>query len=107
MATKAITIHLSEKAIKELEEAAQRRKLNLDEMLIRLIEESLRREREEEAVGRNYTNVAELTKAYLAGRLERRGSINNICFDSEVMGKAAMETFGTTDISQIIKMVRR
>jgi type III secretion system FlhB-like substrate exporter len=107
MATKAITIHLSEKAIKELEEVAQRRKLNIDEMLVRLIEESLRLEIGEEAPGKSYTNVAELTTAYLSGKLERRGSINNICFDPEVMGKAAMETFGTMDISQIIKMVRR
>ena len=106
MATRVITVHLPEEAIKELEQTARRRKLKLDDMLAHLIEESLQRERREEAVEKRPARVAELTTAYLAGRLERKGSINDISFDPEVMEKAAMETFGTTNITRIIEMVR-
>jgi len=107
MAIRAITIHLPEEAVKELEQTARKRKLKLDEMLVYLIEESLRRERGREAVEKRPARVAELTIAYLSGRLERKGSINDISFDPEMMEKAAVETFGTTDITQIIEMVRR
>jgi hypothetical protein len=107
MTTRAITIHLSEEAVKELEQTADMRRLKLDDVLAHLIEESLRREREKEAVGKRPVRVAELTTAYLSGELERKGSINDICFDPEPMEEAAMETFGTADITQIIEMVRR
>ena len=106
-ATRSITVHLPEKAVKELEPTAEKRQLKLDDMLARLIEESLRRERWEEAAEKRPAKVAELTTAYLSGRLERKGSINDISFDPEIMEKAAMETFGTTDITQIIEIVRR
>jgi hypothetical protein len=76
-------------------------------MLAHLIEESLRRERGKEAIEKRPAKVAELTTAYLSGRLERKGSINDISFDPEAMEEAAMETFGTADITQIIEMVRR
>lgn len=107
MTIRAITVYLSEKAVKELEQTARKRKLKLDDLLAHLIEESLRREIGKEAVEKRPARVAELTTAYLSGRLERKGSINDISFDPEAMEKAAMETFGTTDITQIIEMVRR
>jgi len=107
MATRAITVHLSEEAIKELEQTADMRRLKLDDVLAHLIEESLRRERAGKAVEKCPARVAELTTAYLTGRLERKGSINDISFDPEAMEKAAMETFRTADITQIIEMVRR
>jgi hypothetical protein len=106
MRTRAITVHPPEEAVKELEQTAKR-KLKLDDMLVYLIEESLRRERGKEAVEKRPAKIAELTTAYLSGRLERKGSINEISFDPEVMEKAAMKTFGTTDITRIIEMVRR
>lgn len=106
MATRAITVHLPEEAVKELEQTADERQLKLHDMLAYLIEESLRRERGKEAVEKRPAKVAELTTAYLTGRLERKGSINDISFDPEAMEKAAMETFGTADITQIIEMVR-
>ena len=107
MATRVITVHLSEESVKELEQTADEMQLKLDDMLAHLIEESLRRERGKEAVEKRPAKVAELTTAYLSGRLERKGSINDISFDPEAMEKAAMETFGTTDITQILEMVRR
>jgi hypothetical protein len=107
MTTRAITVHLPEEAVKELEQTADERQWKLDDMLAYLIEESLRRERGKEAVGKRPTRVAELTTAYLSGKLERRGSINDISFNPEAMEKAAMETFGTADITQILDMVRR
>jgi hypothetical protein len=107
MATRAITVHLPEEAVKELEQTADERQWKLDDMLAYFIEESLRRERGKEAAEKHPTRMAELTTAYRAGRLERRGSINDISFHPKVMEKAAMETFGTTDITQIIEMVRR
>ena len=105
MTTRAITVHLPEEAVKELEQTADMRRLKLDDVLAHLIEESLRRERGKEAVGKRPARVAELTTAYLSGELERKGSINDISFDPEAMEKAAMETFGTADITQIIDMV--
>jgi hypothetical protein len=107
MTTRAITIHLSEEAVKELKQTADMRRLKLDDMLAHLIEESLRRERAGKAVEKRPARVAELTTAYLSGKLERKGSINGISFDPEAMEEAAMETFGTADITQIIEMVRR
>jgi hypothetical protein len=107
MATRAITVHLPEEAVKELEQTADERQLKLDDVLAYLIEESLRRERGKEAMEKRAAKVAELTTAYLSGKLERKGSINDISFDPEAMEEAAMETFGTTDITQIIEMVRR
>lgn len=107
MATRAITVHLPEEAVEELEQAAERRKVKLDDMLAGLIEESLRRKRGKEVAEKHPTEVAALTKAYLSGTLERKGSIDNISFDPEAMEKAAIGTFGTTDITHIIEMVRR
>ena len=107
MAIRAITVHLPDEAVKELEQTARKRRLKLDDMLAHLIEESLRGERWKEAGKKRPVKVAELTTAYLSGRLERRGSINDISFDPEAMEKAAIETFGTTDITQIIEIVRR
>jgi hypothetical protein len=107
MATRTITVHLPEEAVKELEQTADEMQLKLDDMLAYLIEESLRQERAEKSVEKRPAKVAELTTAYLAGRLERKGSINDISFDPEEMEEAAMETFGTADITQIIEMVRR
>ena len=107
MATRAITVHLPEEAVKELKQTADMRRLKLDDMLAHLIEESLCRERGKEAVEKHPARVAELTTAYLSGSLERKGSINDISFDPEAMEKAAMETFGTADITQIIEKVRR
>jgi hypothetical protein len=107
MATRAITVHLPEEAVKELEQTAKKRRLGLDDVLIHLIEEFLRRERDKETLEKRPAKVAELTTAYLSGRLERKGSINDISFNPEAMEKAAIETFGTTDITQIIEMVRR
>jgi len=107
MAIRAITVHLPDEAVKELEQTARKRRLKLDDMLAHLIEESLRGERWKEAGKKQPAKVAEVTTTYLSGRLERRGSINDISFDPEAMEKAAIETFGTTDITQIIEIVRR
>ena len=99
MATRAITVHLPEEAVKELEQTAERRRLKLDEMLARLIEESLRREKWEK-------RIAELTLAYLGEKPRIGQSISEIKVDAEKVAKAMIKTYGTDDIIEIINMSR-
>jgi len=99
MATRAITVHLPEEAVKELEQTAKKRKLKLDDMLAHLIEDSLRRERWEK-------RIAELTLAYLGEKPCVGHSISEIKVDAEKVARAMIETYGTDDIIEIINMSR-
>lgn len=99
MATRTITVHLPEEAVKELERVAEQRRLKLDDMLAHLIEESLRRERGEK-------KIAELTAMYLGAKPRVGRSISEIEVDAEKVAKAMIQTFGTDDIIEIINRSR-
>lgn len=51
--------------------------------------------------------VKESVARYLAGKMERRGSITDIQLDPGVIEKAVAAAFGTADIDAILQSVRR
>jgi hypothetical protein len=51
--------------------------------------------------------VKESTARYLAGKMERRGSVADMPLDSADLEKAVAAAFGTADIDAILQSVRR
>ena len=99
MAIKEITVRLPEKILAELDRLATRRKLDLDEMLTRLVESHLRYREQ----GRR---IAELTLSYLGRELPPSRPISEIQIDAGKVAQAMTETYGTSDIIEIINTSR-
>ena len=99
MTVKEITVRLPEKILAELDQLATRKKLDRDEMLTRLVESHLRyRERERQ--------IAELTLSYLGREPRPSRPISEIQIDAGKVAQAMVETYGTSDIIEIINASR-
>jgi metal-responsive CopG/Arc/MetJ family transcriptional regulator len=99
MTIKEITVRLPEKTLAELDRLATRRKLDRDEMLTRLVESHLRyREQERQ--------IAELTLSYLGREPRPSRPISEIQIDAGKVAKAMVETYATSDITEIINTSR-
>jgi len=108
MAIKEIMMHLPEELLQSLDEVIEGESLTRDEVLTRLIEDYIQRRNLEKArrEGLKTFDVAEITRAYLPGRLERKGSINDIDINAEEVEKAIVKTFGISDPVELIEKLR-
>lgn len=99
MAIKEITVRLPEETLAELDRLATRKKLDRDEMLTRLVESHLHyREQEQQ--------IAELTLSYLGREPRPSRPISEIQIDAGKVAQAMAETYGTSDIIEIINALR-
>ena len=99
MAIKEITVRLPEKTLAELDRLATRKKLDRDEMLTRLVESHLHyREQEQQ--------IAELTLSYLGKEPRPSRPISEVQIDAGKVAQAMVETYGTSDIIEIINASR-
>ena len=102
MATKKITLDIPEDVWNDFVKSVHRERMPVDEVLLYLIRNYAKmRQEAPEAF-----DVAEITKAYLSGQLERKGSINDIDINAEEVEKAIIETFGISDPVELIEKLR-
>ena len=99
MAIKEITVRLPEEIVTELDRLATRRKLDRDEMLTRLVESHLSYKEQ----GRQ---IAELTLSYLGKEPRPSRPVSEIQIDAGKVAQAMTETYGTSDIIEIISASR-
>jgi metal-responsive CopG/Arc/MetJ family transcriptional regulator len=99
MAIKEITLRLPEETLAELERLATRRKLDRDEMLTRSVESHLRYREQER-------RIAELTLWYLGKEPRPSCPISEVQIDAGKVAQAMFETYGTSDIIEIINASR-
>jgi len=99
MTIKEITVRLPEKTLAELDRLATKRKLDRDEMLTRLVESHLRYKEQER-------RIAELTLSYLGKEPRPSRPISEIQIDAGKVAQAMTETYGTSDIIEIINTSR-
>jgi metal-responsive CopG/Arc/MetJ family transcriptional regulator len=99
MAIKEITVRLPEKILAELDRLATKRKLDRDEMLTRLVESHLRYREQER-------RIAELTLSYLGKESRPSRPISEVQIDAGKVAQAMVETYGTSDIIEIINASR-
>jgi len=102
IATRKITLDVPEDVWNKFVRSARREGIPTDRVLLGLIKSYTRVRREEPET----FDVAEITRAYLSGRLERKGSINGIDIDAEEVEKAIVETFGISDPVELIEKLR-
>jgi hypothetical protein len=100
VATRRITLDVPEEVWNDFVRSVRREATSTDEVLLSLISSYPKARREEPF------EIAEITRAYLSGRLERRGSINDIDIDAEEVEKAIIETFGISDPVELIEKLR-
>jgi hypothetical protein len=98
--TRRVTLDVPEEVWNDFVRSVRREATSTDEVLLSLIRSYPKARREEPF------EIAEITRAYLSGRLERRGSINDIDIDSEEVEKAIVETFGISDPVELIEKLR-
>ncbi|MFQ6015098.1 MAG: hypothetical protein ACE5NP_06620 [Anaerolineae bacterium] len=101
-ATKKITIDVPEDVWNEFVKSARGGRMSADAILLDLIKSYAEVQREEPEA----FDVAEITRAYLSGRLERKGSINDIDINAEEVEKAIIKTFGISDPVELIEKLR-
>ncbi len=101
MVVKEITVRLRDDVLHDLDEVAERERIARDELLVQAVEEYLEKKRE--SVG---SRMAEMTEAYLAGTLERHGSIDDIEIDAETVERAIVAAYGIDDPVELVDAVR-
>ncbi len=100
VATRRITLDVPEEVWNDFARSIHGEATSTDEVLLSLIK-SYPKTRQEDPF-----EIAEITRAYISGRLERRGSINDIDIDAEEVEKAIVETFGISDPVELIEKLR-
>ncbi len=100
VATRRITLDVPEEVWNDFVRSIHGEATSTDEVLLKLIRSYPKARREEPF------EIAEITRAYLSGQLERRGSINDIDIDAEEVEKAIVETFGISDPVELVERLR-
>jgi len=99
MAIKEITVRLPEEILVELDRLAIRKKLSRGEMLIELVESHLRYKEQAR-------QIAEMTLSYLGRELPPGRPISEVQIDAGKVAQAMAETYGPSDIIEIINASR-